>query len=106
MSSTPQIPEYEDVLPVVYKALNELNQQRSRDKRLQASPDCVLFGEKGNLNSLELANLIVLMEQTVQETFGTEIDLTEHDPFSLENGHMRTAGTLASHISTLMRRES
>jgi hypothetical protein len=102
MTSTPQVPRYEDVLPVVYKALDELNQQRPRGQRLQATPDCVLFGENSSLNSLELSNFIVLMEQLVQEKFGTEIDLTEHDPFSPESGHMRTAGSLAAHISNLV----
>jgi hypothetical protein len=106
MNSIPQIPGYEDVLPVVYKALEELNQQRSRNQRLPASPDCVLYGESGNLNSLEMSNFIVFMEQLVQEQFGAEIDLTEHDPFSAESGHMRTAGTLAAHISNLVREQA
>ncbi len=106
MTSIPQVPSYDDVLPVVYKALDELNQQRSRSQRLAATPDCALFGESGNLNSLELANFIVLMEQLVQEKFGAEIDLTENDPFSPESGHMRTAGTLAAHIATLVREQA
>jgi|ERR1700722_308628 len=106
MNSIPQIPSYDDVLPVVYKALDELNQQRARNQRLQASPDCVIFGDGGNLNSLELSNFIVLMEQLVQEKFGAEIDLTENDPFSPESGHMRTAATLAAHISNLVREQA
>jgi hypothetical protein len=106
MNSTPKLPGYEDVLPVVYKALDELNQQRPRNQRLTASPDCVLFGESSSLNSLELSNFIVLMEQLVNEQFGTEIDLTENDPFSPESGHMRTAATLAAHISNLVREQA
>ncbi len=106
MNSIPQIPSYDDVLPVVYKALDELNQQRARNQRLQASPDCVLFGERSSLNSLELSNFIVFMEQLVQEKFGAEVDLTENDPFSPETGHMRTAATLAAHISNLVREQA
>ncbi|HUA15088.1 MAG TPA: hypothetical protein VMG31_07310 [Verrucomicrobiae bacterium] len=106
MSAIPKTPSGADVLPVIYKALGELNQQRPKNQRLQASPDCVFVGENGRLNSLELANLIVLMEQLVHETFGAEIDLTEHDPFSLDNGHMRTASTLAEHISNLLREQA
>jgi hypothetical protein len=106
MTWIPQIPSYDDVLPIVYKALDELNQQRSKNQRLQASPDCVLFGESSSLNSLELSNFIVFMEQLVQEKFGTEVDLMENDPFSPESGHMRTTGTLASHISNLVREQA
>jgi acyl carrier protein len=106
MTSIPQVPSYEDVLPVVYKGLDELNQQRARNQRLQATPECVLFGESGNLNSLELSNFIVLIEQLVQEKFDVEIDLTDGDPFSPESGHMRTAGTLAAHISNLVREQA
>ena len=106
MNSIPQVPSYEDALQVVYKALGELNQQRSKQLRLQASPACVLFGGNGGLNSLEMSNFIVLTEQLVQEAFGKEIDLTEHDPFSLESGHMRTADSLAAHISNLVRQQA
>jgi|SRR5580704_8379185 hypothetical protein len=106
MTSIPQVPSYEDVLPVVYKGLDELNQQRARNQRLQATPECVLYGDTGSLNSLELSNFMVLMEQLVQEKFGVEIDLTEGDPFSSESGHMRTAGTLAEHISNLVREQA
>jgi hypothetical protein len=102
MNSVPRVPSYEDVLPVIYKAMDELNQQRPRSQRLPASPDCVFYGDNGHLDSLELSNFIVLTEQLVQETFGAEIDLSEDDPFSPEAGHMRTAGTLTSHIVKLL----
>lgn len=106
MNSVPSVPNYEAVLPVVYRAMEELNQQRPRSERLAASPDCVFYGDNGNLNSLELSNFIVLTEQLVQDTFGAEVDLTEHDPFSPEAGHMRTAGTLAEHIARLLREQA
>jgi hypothetical protein len=102
MKSNPRLPGYDDVLRVVYKALDELNLQRPRNQRISPSPNSILFGENGDLNSLELSNFIVLMEQMVQEMFRTEIDLTEDDPFSLEHGHMRTVDSLTSHISNLM----
>jgi acyl carrier protein len=94
--------DYENAISVVYKALAELNLQRSRKTRIDPSPHTVLFGGDGNLDSLALSNLIVLTEQKVQEVFGVEIDLTEDDPFGSESGHLRTVDTLASHIANLV----
>jgi acyl carrier protein len=99
------LPDYENTLSVVYKALDELNLQRSRNNRIDPSPRTVLFGSDGSLDSLALSNLIVLTEQKVQEAFGVEIDLTEDDPFGSENGHLRTVDALASHISNLVQQQ-
>ena len=97
-------PTHENALEVVYQALNELNLQRSKNDQLQLSPAIVLSGADSRLDSLALANLIIFTEQKVHDAFGVEIDLTEDDPFSPENGHMRTAATLASHIIDLVQR--
>ena len=95
---------YEIALTAVYQALSELNLQRSRKTQIELSPHTVLVGENGELDSLDMANLILLTEQKARDAFGVEIDLTEHDPFSAENGYFRTVGTLASHISSLVQR--
>jgi acyl carrier protein len=96
---------YDKALNVIYTAIEEINLQRPKKKHIPKSPQSVLFGNDGRLDSLDLANFIVLAEQKVQENFGKSIDLTQGDPFSLENGHFRTVDSVASHISELLQRE-
>src|SRR5437868_9648172 len=95
---------YEVALTAVYQALSELNLQRPQKARIPLSADTELIGNNGVLDSLDLANLILITEQRVSEALGIEVDLTEDDPFSSVTGHFRTVHTLASHVSRLVDR--
>ena len=69
--------ERQSVLSVIYEAIEELNQQLPLERRLACSPDTALFGDAGHLNSLNLVNLIVGVEQIVEETFNVGISLMD-----------------------------
>jgi len=92
-------------LQVVYESIADLNQQLPPGQRIEKSPATVLFGEDGKLDSLGLANLIVITEQRIEEFFGFAIGLTEDDPFSPSTGHFRTVQSLATYISQSAARE-
>jgi len=85
----------------IYAAIAELNLQLPKNKQIQRRPDVVLFGENGQLDSLALANFIVITEQKLEESFGIQVDLTQDDPFSGQNGHFRTIESLARYVSSI-----
>ena len=91
-----------DVLTLLYAAIAETNLQLPKEHRIVPSKDTALFGDGGNLDSLVLANLIVVTEQKIEERFGLKVDLTADDPFSPLTGHFRTVGSLAAYISSLV----
>jgi acyl carrier protein len=84
----------------IYAAIAELNLQMPKNKKIQPRPDTALFGEKGQLDSLALANFIVITEQKIEESLGIQLDLTQDDPFSGQNGYFRTVESLARYISS------
>lgn len=90
----------------IYAAIAELNLQMPKNKQIQPRPDTALFGEKGQLDSLALANFIVITEQKLEESFGVQLDLTQDDPFSGQNGHFRTIESLARYISSFTESKS
>jgi acyl carrier protein len=94
--------DFDHILKVIYESISDLNFQLSRERRIEPSPATVLFGAGGRLDSLGLANFIVIAEQKLDESFGFRIDLTENDPFSPETGHFRTIEALATYISELI----
>ena len=59
----------EKAAKIVFKALDELNEQLSGKNKIKKSLDTVLFGQKGCLDSLGLVNLIVAVEQEIEEEF-------------------------------------
>jgi len=87
------------VFNAIHAAISELNLQLPKSKRIEARPDTVLFGAEGQLDSLALANFIVMIERKLDDTFGVQIDLTQDDPFATENGHFRTIASLADYAS-------
>ena len=94
------------VLGVIYEAIADLNMQLSEGQRIPKALSTVLFGAGGTLDSLGLANFIVITEQKLEESYGFRIDLTEDDPFSPTTGHFRTVHSLATYVWKLAARRS
>jgi len=91
----------QEVLKVIYESVSELNLQLPEGQRIEKSPAAVLFGAGGKLDSLALANFIVITEQKLDESFGCRVDLTQDDPFSPATGHFGTIRSLATYVSKL-----
>ncbi len=91
-----------DVTTALCLAITELNLHLPKHERLKADPSTPLFGNEGGLDSLGLANFIILVEDKLEEAVGIRLDLTEDDPFSPETGHFRTLGSLAQHIHAIL----
>lgn len=92
----------ERVLEAVLSAVNEINQQLSVDEQLALSPDAVIFGAEGTLDSLMLVSLIVATEQEIMERLNLTISLSDERTLAKEPSPFRTIGTLAEHIRSLM----
>lgn len=90
------------VVSVIYSALSELNLQLPEGKKVEQSLSTVLFGAGGRLDSLALANLIVIAEKKLEESFRFQFDLTRDDPFSSGTEHFQTVQSLVAYISYLV----
>src|SRR5262245_36424414 len=91
-------PTEDQVLQVVYQALDEINPQLPADRRLKKSPDTALFGHAGSLDSLGLVNLIVAVEQAVEDELGASLTLADEKAMSQSSSPFRTIGTLAAYV--------
>jgi|HubBroStandDraft_6_1064221.scaffolds.fasta_scaffold04049_8 acyl carrier protein len=90
------------VVSMIYSALSQLNLQLPKSESIVKSPSTVLFGDGGRLDSLALANLIVIVEAKLEAAFGFQFDLTQDDPFSSGTGHFQTVQSLVDYISRLV----
>jgi acyl carrier protein len=92
------------ILEAIYAAIEELNLQLPQEQRLQASPETVLFGEAGPLDSLGLVNLIVLVEQKVEEHTGVAVALANDEALSLSDSPFQSVDRLTTYIGCLLER--
>ena len=96
----------EKIIQAIFDAMDEVNEQRPEAPPLVKSADTVLFGESGTLNSLELVNLIVAVEQSLEEVFGVSIALADEKAMSLRKSPFRSVQTLAEYAATVMKEDA
>ena len=87
----------------VYAAIDELNLQLSPERRLARSPEEVLFGEGGALDSLGLVNLIAEVEERVEGAFGQAVNLADEELMASAGDPFRTVAALVEYVSAQLR---
>jgi acyl carrier protein len=84
-------------LKAIYNAIDELNPQLKDGKRLEASEETILFGEGSRLDSLDLVNLIMAVEQHIAELSGEDVILASEAAMSRKRSPYRSVGSLADY---------
>jgi D-alanine--poly(phosphoribitol) ligase subunit 2 len=105
MTNSPVAVTPEAVKQLVLNALKELNEQLDENKQLEVSENTVLFGRGSRLDSLGLVNLIVLVEEKANETFGASITLADERAMSQAQSPFRTVQSLSDYILMLLKEQ-
>ena len=93
----------EIILENIYESIDELNEQLSNEKQLTKSTKTVLFGNNGQLDSLGLVSLLVIIEQNIEDEFDVSITIADEKAMSQKRSPFRTIGTLADYIDVLLK---
>ncbi len=93
-------------MDILFSAIDELNEIRPPGQTVEKSPDTVLFGEGGTLDSIGLVSFIVAAEQKIAQETGITITLADERAMSRKNSPFRTVSALANYISLLMSEKS
>ena len=67
----------EEILQLIYDGIDEVNASPETQEAIEKSPDTVLIGEGGNLDSLGFVTLAVEIERDVERKFKKAISLME-----------------------------
>src|SRR5215471_3960589 len=95
-------PEKSKVEAIVSGAVDEVNKQLRRSRRLGKSRDTMLSGETGGLDSLGLVNLVFVIEQKVEQEFSVSVCLADEEAIEPENGPFLTLGSLTDHLQRVL----
>lgn len=88
----------EKIYQAIYLAVDEVNQFRSPEQQVEKSPDTVLMGKDGVLDSLGVVNLIVETEMAIDQLFDVTIDLADEKAMAQEDNPFRSIGRFATYI--------
>jgi hypothetical protein len=86
------------VSALLHKAVDELNLQLPKGKKLSKEDSTALVGATSVLDSLLLMNLIVAVEEKCLEELGLELSLADEAAGPPETTPLRTLGALGQYI--------
>jgi D-alanine--poly(phosphoribitol) ligase subunit 2 len=92
----------QDILNLVYAAIDEVNALTTEGIPVEKSPDTSLLGGEQGMDSLTFVNLIVALEEQIQLKTGQSIVLVDENSMSQQEQPFRSVGTLANYVETLL----
>jgi acyl carrier protein len=92
----------EQVIKSLHSAIDEFNGVQAADQPLGKSPDTVLLGANGTLDSLGLVSLLVTVEQRIAADFNVPVTLASEKAFSMRNSPFASIGSLTDYVRTLL----
>ena len=92
----------ERIKKAIFAAIDEINLQLSKEKKLRKSMDTALFGEDGGLDSVEFITFVIVTEQKIENEFGVTITLTNEQALSRGKSPFKDVGNLTEYISELL----
>ena len=97
-----RVVEMEQIIQIIYSAVDELNEQRPVAKHIVKAPATVLLGDSGQLDSLAFLNLAVAVEENFETVFGYSISLTDGRAALEETNPFETVQTLVEYIHRII----
>ena len=90
------------LLETIYKSLDEINENLNDAQKLIKDKNTVLFGKDGQLDSLGLVNLLVIIEQNIDDEFKIMITIADEKAMSQKRSPFRTIDTLVNYIDLIL----
>lgn len=84
---------------LIFNSIDEFNNQQGKGDSLEKSKDTSLFGNTGQLDSLGLVSLIIIIEQNIEDEFDINITIADEKAMSQNNSPFRTIGTLVDFLN-------
>lgn len=95
----------QDILGLVYSAIDEVNAQSADGAAIAKTPDARLLGGERGLDSLTFVNLVVAIEEQIQNGLGKSVVLVDEDSMALQEHPFRTVGTLAAYVEKILAKQ-
>ena len=92
----------EKILQLIYEAIDVLNTQLPQEEYIEKHDGTALFGSGSKLDSLDLINLVVAVEQNIEDEFDVTITLADERAMSQETSPFKTVGTLTDYIEMIL----
>ena len=83
---------------IIINAVKEINERLPKEQQISKTSKTVLFGKSGQLDSLGLVNLLVIIEQNIENEFDISFTIADERVMSQKKSPFRTVESLADFI--------
>jgi acyl carrier protein len=90
----------EQVTALVYRAVDEINAERTDNQQLDKNPATVLFGSQATIDSMALVSFIVAVEEQLFDELGLSMTLADDKAMSMERSPFKTLATLIDYVQS------
>jgi acyl carrier protein len=87
----------EDIIDIIYLAIDDYN-QINLNNMITKTPNTLLYGQEGKLDSLGLVNLILAVEEKLLDKYNKNISLADDKAFSEKKSPFSNISILAEFI--------
>ena len=87
---------------IIINAVQEINERLPKEQQISNTSKTVLFGKDGQLDSLGLVNILIIIEQNIEDEFDKSITLADERALSQKYSPFSTVGTLLDYINMLL----
>jgi len=86
------------ITKLVYSVIDEINLELPKTKKLKKKLETQLYGDKSEIDSLSLVNIVVLTEQKIEDKFNISVNLADEKAMSQKNSPYKTIKTFVDYI--------
>jgi D-alanine--poly(phosphoribitol) ligase subunit 2 len=93
----------EKVMELIIATARDLGDEEEVLLEQDLTPDTVLYGDQGLLDSMGLVSLVIAVEQAIEDEFEISVGLADEKALSQAKSPYRTIGSLAEYAVDQMR---
>lgn len=90
------------IFEIVIDTINEFNEESDNKIDISSGRESKLFGSNSAVDSLELVNLIVEIEENISEKFNKNITITSEKAMSRYTSPFKNVGTITDYIEEIL----
>lgn len=90
-----------DLQQIIFDALELTNYAREDERQIEITPDTLLFGNDGVLDSMELVGLLISIEEALLDE-GVEVVLSDERAMSQSRSPFRSVASLKDYIAAVI----
>jgi hypothetical protein len=95
-------PTREHIVDLVYRTVDEVNEELEGDVKLDKDPASVLYGRGARIASMALVSFIVAVEDNLRAQLGLSVTLANEKAMSMERSPFKTLGSLIDYVVELV----